>query len=116
MTALVPSTSAASTTAAPVTVVTDNPQRARFELGQDGSVAYAAYQLQDASITFTHTFVPTSLRGRGLATQLVLAGLQSSRARGLKVIPQCPVFRAYMKGHPETHDLLGPEGRALIEE
>lgn len=107
-----PDTSAASQ---PAAVVKDNPQHERFELEQDGDLAYAVYQLQGASITFTHTFVPTSLRGRGLATQLVLAGLASSRARGLQVIPQCPVFRAYMKAHAETHDLLGPAGRALIE-
>ncbi len=109
------STPDTSATAQPAAAVRDNPSHGRFELEQDGALAYAAYQLQDSSITFTHTFVPTSLRGRGLATQLVLAGLASSRARGLQVIPRCPVFRAYMKGHAETHDLLGPEGRALIE-
>ena len=32
--------------------------------------------------------------------------LASVRERGLKVIPQCVVFEAYMRKHHETHDLL----------
>ena len=71
---------------------------------------------------FTHTvsangaliIVPEALRGQGVATQLVLAGLASARERGLQVIPQCPVFAAYMRSHPDTHDLLADQGRALL--
>ena len=61
-----------------------------------------------------HTVVPEPLRGRGIATQLVVAALASVRERGLKVIPQCAVFEAYMRKHPETQDLLAPEGRAQL--
>jgi len=103
-----------ATSATSITEVRDNPAQSRFELSVEGSVACAVYTLQGSTITFVHTFVPTSLRGRGIARQLILAGLASSRARGLEVIPQCPLFRAYMKDHQETHDLLGAEGRALI--
>lgn len=74
----------------------------------------AIYELTGEVITFIHTIVPEALRGHGIATQLVLAGLASARERGLKVIPRCPVFAAYMRGHPETHDLLAQEGRTLL--
>lgn len=58
--------------------------------------------------------VPEALQGQGIAKQLVLAGLASARERGLRVIPQCPVFAAYMRAHPDTHDLLADDGRKLL--
>jgi hypothetical protein len=30
------------------------------------------------------------------------------------VIPQCAFFASYMRRHPDTQDLLAPEGRALL--
>jgi len=86
----------------------------RFVLGVDAEFAHTAYQLLGDTIIFIHTFVPEALRGRGLAMTIVRSALQASRSRGLKVVPRCPVFRAYMTGHPETHDLLAPEGLALL--
>jgi len=94
--------------------VRDNPLKHRFEAESQGELAVAVYSLADGVIAFLHTIVPESLRGRGIAGQLVLAGLASARERGLQVIPQCPVFAAYMREHPETHDLLAAEGRALL--
>lgn len=94
--------------------VHDNPARHRFEAEYQGEVAVAVYALEGAQITFIHTIVPEALRGHGIATLLVLAGLASARERGLQVIPRCPVFAAYMRGHAETHDLLAPEGRVLL--
>jgi predicted GNAT family acetyltransferase len=94
--------------------VIDNESNNRFEIEVDGELACATYTLRDGTITFIHTFVPESLRGRGIATRIVIAALDSSRARGLKVVPRCPLFRAYMTRHLETRDLLAPEGLALI--
>lgn len=94
--------------------IRDNPSKHRFEAEAQGEVAVAVYALTDKVITFLHTIVPEALRGQGVATQLVLAGLASARERGLQVIPQCPVFAAYMRSHPDTHDLLADQGRALL--
>lgn len=94
--------------------VRDNPLKHRFEAESQGEIAVAVYSLADGVITFLHTIVPESLRGHGVAQQLVLAGLASARERGLRVVPQCPVFAAYMRKHPETHDLLAQEGRTLL--
>lgn len=94
--------------------VHDNQTAQRYEAKVDGHVAVATYSIDGNVITFIHTVVPEALRGRGVGTQLVRAALADVRKRGLSVIPQCPMFAAYMKGHAETHDLLAPEGRALI--
>lgn len=94
--------------------VQDNSTKHRFEYASQGERAVAIYSLEGEVITFIHTLVPESLQGQGIAKQLVLAGLASARERGLHVIPQCPVFAAYMRAHPETHDLLADEGRKLL--
>jgi predicted GNAT family acetyltransferase len=93
----------------------DNPQVSRFEATVSGRTAVAQYEVVAGVITFTHTRVPESLRGRGIANQLAQVALASARERGLRVIPKCTFFSSYMRRHPETQDLLAPEGRALLE-
>lgn len=86
--------------------IRDNAAAHRFEKIIDHHAAVATYSLAGDVITFEHTVVPEALRGRGIARELVEFALASVRARGLKVVPQCEVFDAYMRKHPETHDLL----------
>lgn len=98
-------------------VVTDNATRHRFEIDLgDGEYAFAAYNLLPGAIRFTHTEVPESHGGRGLGTALIRAGLAAARERGVKVLPICPFFRAYLKKHAEEQDLVPPEHRHLIED
>ena len=97
--------------------VRDNPQRHRFEIDLgDGECAIAVYDLPPGAIRFTHTKVPERHEGRGLGTALIRAGLDAARERGLSVIPICPFFRAYIRKHPETQDLVAPADRHLLEE
>ena len=86
--------------------VTDNRAEAEFELVVDGYRAIAAYQREEGTIVFTHTVVPKAIEGRGVASKLIRAALDSARDQGLKVVPQCPFVRAYIERHPEYRDLL----------
>jgi predicted GNAT family acetyltransferase len=86
--------------------IRDNVAAHRFEKIVDRHAAVATYSMDGDTITFLHTVVPEALRGRGIARELVEFALASVRERGLKVVPQCEVFDAYMRKHPETHDLL----------
>lgn len=86
--------------------VRDNRSEQEFELTVDGHRAVAAYQLEGDTIVFTHTVVPPEIEGRGVASKLIRAALDSARDRGLKVVPQCRFVRAYMEKHPETRDML----------
>ncbi len=99
----------------PASEVLDRPETSRLELVRDGHTAYAQYEIAPGTITFTHTLVPVELRGHGLGTTLVDAGLALARARGLKVIPRCPFFRAHFESHPQDLDLLNDAGRALLK-
>jgi uncharacterized protein len=92
--------------------VRDNPGRHRFEIDLgDGNFAFAEYTLPAGKIMFTHTEVPESHEGRGIGTILIRYGLDQARERGLKVIPICPFFAAYMREHAEVQDLLDASWR-----
>jgi predicted GNAT family acetyltransferase len=63
---------------------------------------------------FTHTEVPPEYEGKGIGSALIRAGLKAARERGLKVIPICPFFAAYMQRHEEEQDLLDPAWLARL--
>jgi predicted GNAT family acetyltransferase len=86
--------------------VRDNAARHRFELDADGHTAVAHYSLAPGAITFTHTEVPAALGGRGIGSQLARGALEQARARGLKVVAQCPFIAGYIAKHPEYGALL----------
>ena len=100
------------TDSAPTLAIRDNPERHRFEadLG-DGSFAIAEYTLPAGKIVFTHTEVPPAHEGKGIGSALIRYALGEARKRGLKVVPICPFFAAYMQKHTEVQDLLDPAWR-----
>ena len=85
--------------------VQHNPDESRFESTVDGLTAVAEYQLQGQVMTMTHTLVPSALRGRGIAAEMVRFALEHARAKGLRIEPQCGYVQAYMARHPETQSL-----------
>jgi len=92
--------------------VRDNPERRRFEIDLgDGTFAIAEYTLRPGKIMFTHTEVPEAHEGKGIGTTLIRFALDAARERGMKVIPICPFFAAYMQKHAEVQDLLDPTWR-----
>ena len=93
-------------------LVRDNPERRRFEIDLgDGTFAIAEYTLRPGKIMFTHTEVPEAHEGKGIGTTLIRFALDAARERGMKVIPICPFFAAYMQKHAEVQDLLDPTWR-----
>ena len=86
--------------------VRDNKDRHRFELAVDGHTAFSQYKLAPGTITFLHTEVPKELEGQGIGSRLAQGALELARANGLKVVAKCPFIAAYLRKHPEFHDLL----------
>lgn len=78
----------------------------RFEATVDDQLARADYQLAGGVMRLYHTEVPQALEGRGIAGALVKAALAHARTAQLKVEPACGYVRAWMKRHPESHELL----------
>jgi uncharacterized protein len=96
-------------------LVRDNPERHRFEIDLgDGTFAIAEYTLRPGKIMFTHTEVPEAHEGKGIGTTLIRFALDAARERGLKVIPICPFFAAYMQKHADVQELLDPAWRKKL--
>jgi predicted GNAT family acetyltransferase len=87
--------------------VRDNAALSRFELDIDGAVAFANYHRAPGTVIITHTETPRSLRGRGMASELVHGALELIRADGNKVVAGCGFVVDYLRKHPEFSDLTG---------
>ena len=93
-----------SNTPTPVTV-THRPEAQCFEAIVEGQRCVADYRRSGAIVHMTHTLVPSSLEGRGIAAALVNAAMVWAQAEGLKIDPVCSYVRAYLKRHPEWQSL-----------
>jgi hypothetical protein len=82
-----------------------NANAQRFEIALDGHVAELTYRIDGYRIIFTHTAVPTTFQGRGIAGALVKAGLEYAQEQKLKVIPICSFVADYLKRHPQYKSL-----------
>ncbi len=77
---------------------------------QDDEEAELAYaRPSEEEIDFTHTFVPESARGQGLAQKLIEEGLCFARDNNFMVIASCPAVAKYIKNNPQHQDLLKKE-------
>ena len=86
--------------------VINNKAHHRYELEVEGHLAATYYTLEGDVLTFVHTEVPPELGGKGVGSKLVQGALDQVRARGLKLIPQCPFVKGWIDKHPEYADLV----------
>ena len=89
-----------------MTDVVDNLERSRFELEEQGLVAFADYRLQGERLVIPHVEAPPALRGTGAAGRLMAGLLDIVRQRGLRVVPVCPYAAVFIRRHTEYQDLL----------
>lgn len=82
-----------------------NTAQNRFEWTEDGTLSVLDYVLQDNVMTITHTGVPEAVGGRGIAGDLTQVALDTARANGWMVRPQCSYAAAYIKRHTQYQDL-----------
>lgn len=87
-------------------LVRHNEAEFRFEAEVEGRLSVADYQLRDGAMIMTHTFVPTELRGRGIAEILVRAALEHARAQHLRVVPACSYVEMFVQRHREFQSLV----------
>ena len=89
-------------------VVTRNEDEHRWEARVDGELAgFAAYQLTDELVVFTHTEVDEAFEGRGVGSTLARHALDEVAAEGTrKVMPLCPFIKAWTARHPDYVPLV----------
>jgi len=76
--------------------VRHEPERQRFIVRMDGVESVLDYRLENNTVNFTHTFVPVSLRGRGVAERLVRTGIAWARAQGYAMQASCWYARRFL--------------------
>ncbi|EIQ00174.1 putative acetyltransferase [Opitutaceae bacterium TAV1] len=94
--------------------VVHNAAVSRYEitLSDGGNPALLEYHLRPGGdgqpdiVTFTHTYVPPSLRGRGVAERLVRTALADAREAGARIVPVCSYVARFIEQHHEFADLL----------
>lgn len=61
----------------------------QFVIEIEGEQAVLEYQLQDDQIDFSRTYVPETLRGKGLAEHLVTHGLRWAKEQQFQITASC---------------------------
>lgn len=86
--------------------VSHDPARGAFTARIEGHEAYLRYlPAGEGVLDYATTFVPETLRGRGIASDIVRQALDYARAGGWRVIPSCWFVADFLKKHPEYGDL-----------
>jgi predicted GNAT family acetyltransferase len=87
--------------------VVDNPARSRYELRDDGHlVGFTEYHERDGVLVFPHTVITQPKRRAGYGGTLVQAALDDVRAKGRRIVAECPFVARFVDEHPEYADLL----------
>jgi predicted GNAT family acetyltransferase len=97
-----------------ITVVRDDAHH-RYQALVDGEPAGAAhYRERPGVLTFYHTVVDEAFEGKGVGSALAKGALDDVRARGERIVVECPFITTFLKRHPEYADLVtessGPVG------
>jgi uncharacterized protein len=99
-------TTPADKTGASTTVIRETN---RFTIAVDGrQVGFAEFTDAGGRRTFPHTVVDEAFQGRGLATILVAAALEETRADGLRIVAPCSMVADYLQKSGAYDDLVDP--------
>lgn len=88
-------------------VIDHDPEGQEFTVALEQEQAELSYaKPEERVIDFQHTFVPASFRGKGVANQLIQAGLAYAREQEWQVLATCPTVSAYIRRHKQYQGLL----------
>lgn len=92
----------------PDVVVTNNPDRQRYEAVVDRATVagFVDYQETSELVVLTHTEVDEAHEGRGVGGALARAALDDIRERRLKALVICPFILGWLRNHPGHQDVL----------
>ena len=88
--------------------IVHNAEEHRYEGWCDDELAgFAAYQLTDQLVVFTHTEVEDRFEGRGVASAIARFALEDVRDAGTrKVLPLCPFIKEWIARHEDFRRLV----------
>jgi predicted GNAT family acetyltransferase len=80
--------------------IRDNPADGRFELEEQGFVAFADYRRIGDELIIDHVESPPALRGAGTAGRLMAAIVALAGDQHLRVTPICGYAARWLRAHP----------------
>jgi len=86
--------------------VVDNTAQSRFELEEEGALAFATYRRHGDVYVVPHVEAAMSLRGKGTAGRLMEGIAAMAREKHFKIHPSCPYARVWFQRHPEQSHLI----------
>lgn len=90
--------------------LTHQPNRIFAADGEGNLLAEIEFpDVGEGLVHITHTFVAPSLRGQGIASQLVQAAAEQLRQQGKRALPVCSYAKAWFERHSEYADLLAQD-------
>jgi len=87
-------------------IVRDNTASNRFELEEQGALAFATYRRAGDTLTIPHVEAAMALRGKGTAGRLMEGIAAMAREKHFKIRPTCPYAVAWFRRHPDQQDVL----------
>ena len=73
----------------------------RFVMQQDGIECWMEYRQKGEVVDFYSTYVPPLLKGKGMASNLILHGIHYAVLHGLRVKPSCPAVARFLELNKE---------------
>ena len=84
-----------------------------FAMNEAGDViAEITFPAKDGVATIDHTFVDSSLRGQGVAGELMRRAVEQIRKDGSAVAATCSYAVAWLEKHPEIPSIPSGDGPA----
>ena len=96
--------------------IRDNADLTRVEALVEGRVVgFAQYHVEDdGTRCFFHTEVDDDREGQGIGGQLAAGVVEAAREAGVRIIPECPFIRSYLRRHEDAQDVVA-DGATLTE-
>ena len=86
--------------------VVDNTAQQRFELLENGYLAFASYRPVPGGLVIPHVEAAELLRGTGAAGRLMTGVVAHARDRGLHITPMCSYAVSWFRRHPDAADVV----------
>ncbi len=84
----------------------DNQDQSRFELEENGLLAWAQHRIRDGQYVIPHVEADPALPGTGAAGRLMQQIVEHARMGQLVIVPRCSYARAWFQRHLEAADVL----------
>ncbi|EKO52364.1 GNAT family N-acetyltransferase [Leptospira kirschneri] len=87
-------------------IVIHSELESKFYAEIDGFQSYLFYREEGDGWNLISTYVPSELRGKGLAAELVRTALDKARSLNKKIIPSCSYVVTFLNRNPTYNDLI----------